>query len=79
MTNQDQIRHLKARIADLSERLPYADGQAYYDDKRKIKALKAELLELEKQELPSGDDCNQVEPVRSPRIEDTANINSNSE
>jgi hypothetical protein len=49
MTNQDQIRHLKARIADLSEWLPYADGQAYYDDKRKIQELTAELLELEKQ------------------------------
>lgn len=48
MTNQDQIRHLKARIADLSERLPYADGQAYYDDKRKIEALSAELRELER-------------------------------
>ena len=47
MTNQDQIRHLKARIADLSERLLYADGQAYYDDKRKIEALSAELWALE--------------------------------
>ena len=47
MTNQDQIRHLKARIADLSEWLPYADGQAYYDDKRKIEALSAELRALE--------------------------------
>lgn len=48
MTNQDQIRHLKARIADLSERLPYADGQAYYDDKRKIEKLKTELWDLER-------------------------------
>ena len=47
MTNQDQIRHLKVRIADLSDRLPYADGQAYYDDKRKIKKLKTELWALE--------------------------------
>jgi len=47
VTTQDQIRHLKARIADLSERLPYADGQAYYDDKRKIEALSAELWALE--------------------------------
>jgi len=47
MTNQDQIRHLKTRIADLSERLPYADGQAYYDDKRKIEKLKTELRALE--------------------------------
>lgn len=47
MTHQDQIRHLKTRIADLSERLPYADGQAYYDDKRKIQALTTELRALE--------------------------------
>lgn len=47
MTTQDQIRHLKSRIADLSERLPYADGQAYYDDKRKIEALSAELRALD--------------------------------
>lgn len=47
MTNQDQIRHLKACIADLSERLSYADGQAYYDDKRKIEAFSAELRALE--------------------------------
>ena len=43
----DSIRFLKSRIADLAERLPYADGQAYYDDKRKIEALKAELFQLE--------------------------------
>ena len=47
MTTQEQIRHLKARIAGLSERLPYADGQAYYDDKRKIEALSAELRALD--------------------------------
>ena len=47
MTAQDQIRHLKTRIADLVEKLPYADGQAYYDDKRKIEALRAELRALE--------------------------------
>ena len=43
----DSIRHLKSRIADLAERLPYADGHSYYDDKRKIEALKAELFSLE--------------------------------
>ena len=43
----DSIRLLKSRIADLAERLPYADGQAYYDDKRKIEALTAELFKLE--------------------------------
>lgn len=43
----DNIRMLKNRIAELAERLPYADGQAYYDDKRKIEALQTELAELE--------------------------------
>ncbi len=43
----DSIRLLKSHIADLAERLPYADGQAYYDDKRKIEALTAELFQLE--------------------------------
>ena len=43
----DSIRLLKSRIADLAERLPYADGQSYYDDKRKIEVLTAELFQLE--------------------------------
>ena len=47
--HMDSIRMLKNRIADLLERLPYADGQAYYDDKRKIAALQSELAELERQ------------------------------
>ena len=55
MTIQDQIRHMKARIADLSERLPYADGQAYYEDKRKIKTLTAELIKLESRYEQSND------------------------
>ena len=42
----ERIQHLKCRIAELRERLPYADGQAYYDDKRKIEALNAELWAL---------------------------------
>lgn len=55
MTNQDQIRHLKARIASLSECLPYADGQAYYNDKREIEALKAELWALERDSTQQKD------------------------
>lgn len=39
---------LKNRISELRDRLPYADGQAYYDDKRKIAALQSELAELER-------------------------------
>ena len=45
--HMDSIRMLKTRIADLAERLPYADGQSYYDDKRKIEVLTAELFQLE--------------------------------
>ena len=44
-----EIKRLESRIKSLREVLPYADGQAYYDDKRKIEALTAELNELERQ------------------------------
>ena len=44
----DSIRLLKSLTADPADRLPYADGQSYYDDKRKIEALTAELAELER-------------------------------
>ena len=45
--HMDSIKMLNNRISEMRERLPYADGQAYYDDKRKIEALTAELIELE--------------------------------
>ena len=45
--HMDSIKMLKNRISEMRERLPYADGQAYYDDKRKIEALTAELQVLE--------------------------------
>lgn len=48
MNNEELAKAIKARIDDLVERLPYADGQAYYDDKRRIEALRAELTDLEK-------------------------------
>lgn len=40
---QQKIHNLKNRIKSLKESLPYADGQAYYDDERKIAELSAEL------------------------------------
>ena len=46
-TIEAQIKNLELRIESLREALPYADGQAYYDDKRKIEALKADLFSLE--------------------------------
>ena len=39
----------------LSERLSYADGQAYYEDKRKIETPTAELIKLEGQYDQSND------------------------
>ena len=47
-TIEAQIKNLELRIESLREVLPYADGQAYYDDKRKIDALTTELAELER-------------------------------
>ena len=40
------IKHLELRIESLREALPYADGQAYYDDKRKIEQMTIELCNL---------------------------------
>lgn len=41
-----EIKRLESRIESLSEVLPYADGQAYYDDKRKIEQMTIELCNL---------------------------------
>jgi len=49
--NQKQINALKVRIQSLQERLPYADGGAYYQDKQRISELKRELVALQTQEL----------------------------
>ena len=45
-TVQVQIKHLELRIEKLRESLPYADGQAYYDDKRLIDQLTIEACNL---------------------------------
>ena len=45
-TIEAQIKHLESRIESLREVLPYADGQAYYDDKRKIEQMTIELCNL---------------------------------
>lgn len=47
-TVQVQIKHLELRIEKLRESLPYADGQAYYDDKRLIDQLIIEACNLRK-------------------------------
>ena len=41
-----EIERLEAFIHSLREALPYADGQAYYNDKRKIAQMEAELFNL---------------------------------
>ena len=41
-----EIKRLESRIESLREWLPYADGQAYYDDKRKIEQMTIELCNL---------------------------------
>lgn len=45
-TIEAQIKHLELRIESLREWLPYADGQAYYEDKRKIEQMTIELCNL---------------------------------
>ena len=45
-TVQVQIKHLELRIEKLRESLPYADGQAYYYDKRLIDQLTIEACNL---------------------------------
>ena len=45
-TIEAQIKHLEAQIKSLQEVLPYADGQAYYNDKREIQRLIMQLWNL---------------------------------
>lgn len=45
-TVQVQIEHIELHIEKLRESLPYADGQAYYDDKRLIDQLIIEACNL---------------------------------
>lgn len=51
---EEYLKHLEEYLKDmrkfresLLERLPYADGQAYYNDKDKIKRLGEDISELE--------------------------------
>lgn len=53
-TVQMQIKHIELRIEQLLDSLPYADGQSYYDDKRKIEQLTIEACRL-KQSLAAVD------------------------
>ena len=43
----NQLKRQKLVLADLELRLPYADGPAYHQDKRRIAELKQEITALE--------------------------------
>lgn len=44
-----KIQSLKNSIESLLSALPYADGQAYYQDKRRIADLREQLRQLEQE------------------------------
>ena len=44
---EDKIKALKSSIERIEEVLPYADGQAYYQDLREIDRLRAQIKELQ--------------------------------
>lgn len=45
-TKEQQIESINLQIKDLSERLPFAEGQQYNTDLAKIAELRAKLREL---------------------------------
>ncbi len=45
----NDIAHLNGRIASIAEALPYADGQAYWEDKRRISELQGKLVKLKQE------------------------------
>lgn len=46
-TKEQQIESINIQIKDLSERLPFAEGQQYNTDRAKIAELRAKLRELQ--------------------------------
>ena len=46
-TKEQQIECISLQIKDLSERLPFAEGQQYNTDRAKIAELRAKLRELQ--------------------------------
>jgi hypothetical protein len=50
LTKKELITLRSQQLHDLEKYLPYADGQAYYQDLRKIERLKEEIRDLTKQE-----------------------------
>ncbi len=45
----NEIASLSNRIAGIAEALPYADGQAYRDDKRRMSELQGKLVKLKRE------------------------------
>lgn len=45
---ENKISNLEWAIKDLRTYLPYADGQAYYQDKQRISTYYTEIAELKK-------------------------------
>jgi hypothetical protein len=50
LTNEELLQLKAQQLSDLEKYLPYADGQAYYQDLREIERLKEEIRDLTKQE-----------------------------
>jgi hypothetical protein len=50
LNKEDRILALKRSIESMQSVLPYADGQAYYKDKREIEQMSAELAYLLKEQ-----------------------------
>lgn len=49
ITKEDKIKALKSSIERIEEVLPYADGQAYYQDLREIDRLREQIRNLEQE------------------------------
>lgn len=54
MNIESEIRALESSIKDAKKALPYADGQAYYDDKRRIATMESRLAELRRKQKEAG-------------------------
>lgn len=50
-----KIEMLERRCHSIGKYLPYADGQAYYNDKREIEEMEREISKLTKMMLEARD------------------------
>lgn len=49
-TKAEQIESIKRLMENIETYLQYADGSAYYNDLERLRELRAELKELEREE-----------------------------